>query len=106
MAGGVGAGRRGKEPQDVWKDLQVLRKDVQKVYALTDKDMKDGMGVCSKLKNYHPQFWAEHEPQTYAVGGRIESWQEYMQGCSTLNLVKIGLMALRSMELSMPSIAS
>ena len=92
-------GRRSKEAKEVWQDMQVLRQDIQKVYALTDKDMKDGMGACSKLKRMEPDFWSKHEPQTYAAAGQIGTWQEYMEGCSTLNLVKIGLMALQSMEL-------
>ena len=99
MQGGLVTTKRSKEAKEVWQDLQVLRDDIQKVYAMTDKDMKDGMGACTKLRRMEPTFWADNEPQTYASAGTIGTWQEYMQGCSTLNLVKIGLMALQSMEL-------
>ena len=91
----VGRGRqplRAKEPEVVWQLLQQLREDISRVYTLDRDVLDDGLGCCAKVKK-DVAFWAKNEPKTYDCPGRIDNWEDYLRGCSTLNVVKLGRLA-------------
>ena len=80
----------------IYVSVQEWRNNLDGIFSRSPEEMEVAMSAVVKCRDDH-DFWNHHEPGFYDRAGEFpDDPVAYLEGCSTMNLVKVAMLARRN----------